>query len=422
MTASNLTDTPAIAPVRQTERIQILDILRGFALFGILLVNMALFSRPFQSILFPMAADAPWYDRAAEWLIHFLGEGKFYSLFSLLFGLGMVLLMERVESRGGRFVSLYIRRLLALLLIGIVHAILIWPGDILIVYALLGFPLLLFRKARPRTLLIWAVILIVIPLLLTAAITGLMELARTMPEAGEQIDLGLAQAKASYLADIARANQVYLQGNYLEVTAQRAYDYGSMALTSFFFMGFNVLAMFLIGAYFAKRHIFNDLAAHRPLFRRLLVVGLVIGLATNALYASLIIGVQRIDLSPTMLLATVSQSIGAPLLSLAYASIICLLALRPAWLRILQVLAPLGQMALTNYLLQSIISTLIFNGYGLGFFGRMGSAAGILLTVVIFLALIPFSHWWMKRFRYGPVEWLWRSMTYLKAQPMRRSS
>ena len=120
MTTTDLSIKPVVAPVQQAERIQIVDILRGFALFGILLVNMAIFSYPFQSILFPAAPDTPWYDRAATWLIHFLAEGKFYALFSLLFGLGMILLMERIEARGRRFVPFYVRRLLALLLIGLV--------------------------------------------------------------------------------------------------------------------------------------------------------------------------------------------------------------------------------------------------------------------------------------------------------------
>ena len=128
MSTSDPSARPILAPVQQAERIQIIDILRGFALFGILVVNMAIFSRPFQTILFPADPAAPWYDRAAEWLIHFLAEGKFYAMFSLLFGLGMILLMERVQARGGRFVPLYVRRLLALLLIGLAHAFLIWPA------------------------------------------------------------------------------------------------------------------------------------------------------------------------------------------------------------------------------------------------------------------------------------------------------
>lgn len=421
MSSSTSATQAGLAPVQQAERIQIVDILRGFALFGILLVNMGLFSHPFQSILVPADPATPWYDRAAEWLVHFLAEGKFYAMFSLLFGLGMVLLMERIEARGRRFVPFYVRRLLALLLIGLVHAFLIWPGDILIIYALLGFPLILFRKARPRILLIWAVILLAIPLLFMAASAGLMTLGRSVPEATKQMDQVFAQVEAGYRADIARANQVYPDGNFLEITAQRVYDYGSMGITSFLVMGFNVLAMFLVGAYFGKRRIFNDLAAHRPLFRKLLVVGLIIGLAGNALYATLIMSTARFEPTASLALATAAQGIGAPLLSLAYISAICLLALRPAWQRILQVLAPVGQMALTNYLLESIIATLIFYGYGLGLFGQVGPALGLVLTVVIFLLLIPFSHWWMKRFRYGPAEWLWRSMTYLKLQPIKRS-
>jgi uncharacterized protein len=421
MTTADTPAQPKLTPVQQAERIQIIDILRGFALFGILVVNMAIFSRPFQSILFAADPAAPWYDRAIEWLIHFLAEGKFYALFSLLFGLGMVLLMERIQARGGRFAMLYARRLLVLLLIGVVHAFLIWPGDILIMYALLGFPLILFRKARPRTLLIWAVILLAIPLLFTAAGTGLVALGRASPEGAEQIDLAFAQTEASYLADVARANRVYPTGSFAEITAQRFYDYGSLGLVSFLALGFNVLAMFLIGVWFGQRRKFQDLEANRPFFRKLLVWGLIVGLAGNAIYAMLIMASPRFEPTGSLLVATVAQTIGAPLLSLAYASAICLLALRPAWRRILQVLAPVGQMALTNYLLQSIICTLIFYSYGLGLFGQVGSALGLVLTVVIFLLLIPFSHWWMKRFRYGPAEWFWRSLTYLKLQPMRRS-
>lgn len=411
---------PIMAPVQQTERIQIVDVLRGFALFGILFVNMTVFSRPFQTILFPADPALPWYDRAAEWLIHFLGEGKFYSLFSLLFGLGLVLLMDRIEARGGRFAPFYLRRLFVLLLIGLAHAFLVWPGDILIMYALIGCLLLLFRKAKPRTLLIWAVIFIAIPLLLNAAGGALVSLARAVPEGAAQIEQVFAQVETGYRADLARALRVYAGGSFAEITAQRIYDYNSLALASFFGMGLNVLAMFLIGVYFGKRQILHDLAAHRPLLRKLLLWGLTVGLVANALYATLIMTVSRFDLSWSLQIAAAAQSAGAPLLSLAYLSAICLLALRPGWANRLQMLAPVGQMALTNYLLQSIVCTLIFYGYGLGLFGKIGAAWGIPLTIVIYLLQIPFSHWWLKRFRYGPAEWCWRSLTYLKPQPLRR--
>jgi len=331
----------------------------------------------------------------------------------------MVLQMERIESRGRRFVPLYARRLLVLLLIGVVHAFLIWPGDILIIYALLGFPLLLFRKAKPRTLLIWVVALLVIPWLLMAAGAVLVALGRMTPEGAQAIEQSFAIVEAGYRADLARAEQVYATGSFWEITGQRVYDYMSMGLSSFFVLGFNILAMFLLGAYFAKRRIFNDLEAHRPLFRQLLIWGGVIGLTGNAIYATLIMELPRYDVTPELLIATVAQGVGAPLLMLAYVSAICLLALRPSWGSRLQMLAPLGRMALSNYLLQSIVCTLIFYSYGLGLFGKVGAAWGIALTVVIYLLQIPLSQWWMSRFLYGPAEWLWRSLTYGKMQPMR---
>lgn len=410
-----------LTPVQQTERIQIVDILRGFALFGILLVNMMIFARPMQVVLFPIETTAPWYDRAAEWFIHFAGEGKFYALFSLLFGLGLTLQMERIEGRGGRFVPLYARRLFVLLGIGLVHAFLIWVGDILIMYALLGFLLLLFRKAKPRTLLIWVVILILLPLLFNIGLTALVEWGQTVPEAAPQIQASFGNTTANFQAEMDQAYRVYANGNFAAITQQRIADYFSMGLTAYLVMGFHVLAMFLLGVYFGKQGLFRNLEAHRLLFKRLLIWGLIIGVSGNALYASLILNLSRIELTWPLFLATSGQAVGAPLLMLAYVSIFCLLALSPAWGERLKVLAPLGQMALTNYLAQSIVCTLIFYSYGLGLFGKVGAAAGIGLTLVIYLLQIPFSHWWMKRFYYGPVEWLWRSLTYLKPQPMKRS-
>ncbi len=420
MSDSIASSRPVVAPVQQTERVQIVDILRGFALFGILFVNMIIFSHPIQAIVLPADPSLPWVDRAALWLIHALGEGKFYALFSMLFGLGLTLLMGRVEGRGGKFVPLYLRRLLVLLGFGLVHAFLVWMGDILILYALLGLLLVLFRKAKPRTLLIWSVILIAIPIVFNAAITGLVSLANSIPEAALQIEQSFAEAEASFVTDLQRAYQVYANGNFAEITAQRASDYFIMGLAGFAVMGFNVMAMFLLGVYFGKREIFKNLEANRGLFRSLLAWGLVVGLGGNLLYATLVMPISRVYQSGTLLLATTAQAVGAPLLMLGYVSALCLLALHPVWGKRISVLAPVGQMALTNYLTQSLVCTLIFYGYGLGLFGQVGHAAGIGLTIVIYLLQIPISHWWMKRFYYGPAEWLWRSLTYGKFQPMKR--
>ncbi len=414
------TSTFTLPPVQQAERVQIVDILRGFALFGILFVNMTIFSRPMQTIVLPNDPSLPSHDRTALWLIYAFGEGKFYSLFSMLFGLGLTLLMVRVEGRGGRFVPLYLRRLIVLLGIGLVHAFLIWAGDILILYALLGFLLLLFRKAKPRTLLIWLGILLALPILFNLAVTSLVALGQTIPEAAAQIDQAFAEAERGFQTDLARAYQGYISRNYLKVTEQRAYDYWTMGLSSFWFLGFSVFAMFLLGVYFGKISLFQYLEANRRFFQRMALVGLTLGLGSNLLYATLIMSLSRVYQSWLLLLANTAHTLGAPLLMLGYVSIFCLMALNPPWGKWISILAPVGQMSLTNYLLQSIICTLIFYGYGLGLFGKVGYALGIGLTIVIYLLQIPLSQWWLKRFQYGPAEWLWRSLTYGKRQPMNK--
>lgn len=412
-------DTPATTgPVLGRERIQTLDVLRGFALFGILLVNMEFFSLPiYTQVLSPPAFTGP-ADRVASWLIAFLAEGKFYSLFSFLFGYGLTIQMARAAARGASFAPLYLRRLLVLLLIGLVHAFLIWVGDILVLYALLGVFLLLFHRRKPTTILVWAGIFLLIPILLNTALLGLVTLGRLVPEGAAQIDRSFAEAEAGYLAAAEQARRVYSEGDFAAITAQRARDLAFFyPLTPFFAP--SVFAMFLLGLYAGKRGLFQRVADHLSLWRRVLVWGLGIGLIGNFLYATVGEFASRAVPSPATLLATTAQTIGAPALCLGYAAVFTLLLQRGVWRRRLAPLAAVGRMALSNYLLQSLICTLIFNGYGLGLYGRVGPAPGLLLTVVIYLLQIPLSVWWMGRFQFGPAEWLWRSLTYLKPQPMR---
>jgi uncharacterized protein len=144
-----------------------------------------------------------------------------------------------------------------------------------------------------------------------------------------------------------------------------------------------------------------------------------VGLIGNGIYATGMLTGSRTEANAMMVLATFGQSVGAPLLMLAYVAAITLGMLHPTWQGRLMVLAPVGRMALTNYLLQSLICTTIFYGYGFGLFGTMGAAAGIGLSLLIYVLQIPWSHWWLARFHFGPVEWLWRTLTYGRAQPFR---
>jgi uncharacterized protein len=359
-------------------------------------------------------------ERAVHWLVRFLAEGKFYSLFSFLFGLGFAMQLMRGEERGASVGWLYVRRLLVLLAIGLTHAYLIWTGDILTLYALLGFVLILFRRAKPRTLLIWAVILILLPVLFMGVSAFAIELGRqSSPQAAAEINRMFEQQRASYLADIERAYRVYAQGNFIEITQQRAYEVTSFLLTSSIFMVPSVLAMFLVGLYFGRHRIFQNLDAHIAGFRKLMWWGLGVGVVGNLIYATLIPALARSEPSMPLFIATLGQALGAPMLCLFYVSALVLLHRSPIWQKRLDWLAPAGRLALTNYLGQSIICTLIFYGYGLGWFGQVSRATGVVLVIVIYIAQVLVSAWWVKRFRYGPAEWLWRSLTYLKPQPFR---
>ena len=412
---------PILAPVRAEARIETVDVLRGFALLGILVVNIAIFGHPAQILALPLDAATPVVDRVADWLIRFLAEAKFYSLFSFLFGLGFALQLRRAEAQGAGIGWVYVRRLIVLLGIGLIHAFLIWMGDVLTLYALLGFVLLAFRKARPRTLLIWAAILLMLPILFNGAVTAFLEVARNAgPEYSAEIQKTLDAQEAVYLADAERASRVYGEGNYVEITQQRFYDITSFLVIGNVTMVPGVLAMFLLGLYFGRRRLFENVGENLPLFRKLMVWGLAIGVTGNLIFALLIQPLSRVEPTPLLFLATTCQTLGAPALMLGYVSVLTLLNHRTGWHTRLAPLAAMGRFALTNYLGQSVISTLIFYGYGLGLFGKVGLAVCLVLVLAIYTVEMLISSWWVGRFQFGPAEWVWRSLTYLHLQPMRR--
>lgn len=405
-------------PIETHERIHTLDMLRGFALFGILLVNMAFFKSSF----YALTIGGTWTslpDQIATTAIRFFAEGKFFTIFSFLFGLGFAVQLERAEARGARVVPSYLRRLFALLLIGIAHVVLLWYGDILTTYALLGFVLLLFRKRRPRTLLVWSVILMALPFLFTAAIAGLVALLMSSPAFATVMNEQTSDSNAWFAQLAAQAATVYANGSFGAIVVQRLQDYAFAAFGLIFYFPM-VLAMFLLGLYAGKRRIFHNITAHRDLLRRMLVWGLGIGLVSNAVYVlTYDARYAWTDLAST-LLATATATIGAVSLCFAYISGLALLSERQGWRERLSPLAAVGRMALTNYLLQSLVCTTIFYSYGLGLFGQVGPALGVLLAVVIFALQIPLSVWWLRHFQYGPMEWLWRTLTYLRPPALRR--
>ena len=412
-----------MTPVTTAERIETLDILRGIALLGILTVNLAAFSWPYEYLNWQSEFWNSRADPVVDWLIRFLAEGKFYPLFSFLFGLGVAMQMERAESRGAPFAWRYCRRLFVLLAIGIAHALLIWDGDILVAYALCGFLLLPFRTCRPKTILSWAIACLMIPTLLIilswAALVGLS----FIPQIGDAIQKGLDEHYGTYSEQreaIEEAIRIFSSGSYGEIFRARFTNVAYTWLVLIFFLpGF--LGLFLLGLYAGKRRIFRDIENHPGFFRSVLIGGLAIGLPLSFFNAICIASAQLADLHFLWLLSYGLMAVGGPAQSLAYVAALTLLLRRDHWKRRLGFLGATGKMALSNYLLQSLICTTIFYSYGFGLFGAVGPATRLALTVLIFSAQIGISLWWQKHFQFGPMEWLWRTLTYGRRQPMQRS-
>ena len=407
------------APTPPSQRIQIIDILRGFAIFGILLVNMALFNHAIYAQALGLDEASGTLDRLARWGIQFFAEGKFYSIFAFLFGLGLAIQYRRAQEYATRFVPFFLRRMTVLLGIGLIHAYLFWIGDILILYAVLGVVvLLLFRNCRPRTLLIWTVVFLIVPLIINGALLGLVAIGRATPDGAAAVNTALAEQQRSYQALSAQADQVYASGSFAEITRQRVQDMTFIYFT-WPFMAFNVLAMLLLGLYAGARRIFDDIPHHLPFMRRLWLWGLIVGVIGNLAYVIAGQVANRSDPSPQLILALIGQTFGAPALSIFYMISLVLLAQTATRERRLLPLASVGRMAISNYLLQTLICTTLFYGYGFGLYGQVGATAGVLLTIAIYALQIPLSVWWLRHFRFGPVEWLWRSLTYGQRQPMR---
>lgn len=403
------------SPTLSGERNPVIDILRGFAVFGILLVN------------FPgsEASRGGAADDAVRRLLSLLVSGKFYTTFSFLFGLGFALQFLRAQSRGQRVVPVYIRRMLALFLIGLAHAVLVWQGDVLMIYAVMGLFLILFRKRSARVLLPAALLALageyylwtterpffvrdMVPRIVDPELEQDAELHKALAydeirDAGRQ--LRAATRSGTYTdAVVARFNFWRLSNRYL---------FRYIWVTSF--------AMFLLGMYAGRSGLLSWPPARALLVRRVMWIALptflVLGILTT--YGPQVLGALYFKIHWKVL--AVAWLVHSPAGSLFYISaIVTVLALRSQWIPKLAPLGAVGRMPLTNYLLQSVTGTLLYYGYGLGLQLKLGILSGFLLAVSVFAAQIALSRWWLGKFQFGPAEWLWRSATYGRRQPMMR--
>jgi len=410
----------AMAPVAAPERITEIDVVRGFALLGILLMNIEYFGRPMEGLFLGLDRSLRGLDLAAGWFVMAFVQGKFYTLFSTLFGMGFAIQAERAERRGARFGRLFSRRLAGLALIGAIHGYLIWAGDILLVYAIVGSVLLLFfRRTPPSRLWKWALGFV---LLVSLAQVGFT--AANVPSSGDPATVAAKQAEIAANVEkfenaYAESADLYEHGSWYDLFPQRLHEMNQQ-LQFLPFFGWNVLAMFLLGAWLVKSGVMRSPREHVALFRRFRAVGL--GVGAPAAVIAMLGGVPQgmAEMNWAGGLSMVLMLWASFALCFGYLGTFVLLAQSPTWGPRLHPVAQAGRMALTNYLSHSILLTTVCYGYGFGLFGDIPRAVQIVVTVAIWIGNLAFSSWWLARFRFGPAEWLWRSMTYGARQPMRR--
>jgi uncharacterized protein len=386
------------------ERVALFDVLRGFALFGILLYNIEAFAGlPFLSAADRDFIDFGGYDQRVDYFVRALIEAKFYSLFSFLFGLGFAVFMRRAMARAADAPRLFRRRLLGLLLIGLAHGFLLWFGDILHVYALFGFVLLAMRGFTDRALLRAALVLLIAPVAIYLVLLAVHMPNPFAPPANPPPDGGVftwlrdALATGSY-GDVLAANAFMVAAGW----ARRAVN---LSLP-------RILGMFLLGYYVGRMRWLEDVRACRGVLHRWLALGFLVGLPLNLAYARL--GQEGVALPASAwgLVQASAGSVGIPLLCLGYIAAIAIAFDSPWGRNILGALAPVGRMALTNYLLQSVVCVTLFYGLGFGLFGQVGRAIALAIALGLFIAQLICSALWFVWFKQGPVEHLWRRFTY----------
>lgn len=468
-----------MAPIVITERIDLMDVLRGFALMGILLMNVEWFNRPIAELL-RLDTTLTGLDHATAWTIKIFVEGKFYKLFSLLFGMGFAVMLTRAEAKGKPFTAMFLRRMGALFLFGMLHMVLLWSGDILHDYAVGGLLLLgwvaLFRWRRlrrfdtDRFLRRFSLIAIALPLVVGAAVGfgyGLthdqgearrawQERQQTEPrieamlaeaKAGrrdlisepkkkEKVDLDKlspaqrierraeahARRRAEHDQDVVEETKAFKQPSYWVATRFRAEkSLNRLAKTPLFSL-FILLPIFLFGFWLIRSGVVRDPEPYLPAYRIVALVGLLFGFIFS-------VGAYTITHHPVTQLINAFSAIGFMmtllgqlLMAAGYMAFFVLAMHSPRWRERLRWLAPMGRMALTNYLMHSLILTTLFYGYGFAQFGRIPRASQMLLVVAIVALQALLSRWWLSRFQYGPLEWLWRSITYWQWQPLRAHS
>jgi uncharacterized protein len=562
--------TVAMVPIAAAQRIEALDVVRGFALLGIFLMNIEWFNRPFASFNEGIPRDLSGIDWLASWFVAYFVAGKFWTIFSLLFGMGFAVMMVRAEQAGREFKPVYLRRVLALAVFGALHFIFLWDGDILFSYAVAALMLMVVLYGRPKPLLlaiavfvglgfipdmkgffgiasglaiaglialyvrnekrvtlrgrslpVFSLVLLLLgaglciaaavfwllpdgpteprlplsvfgPLMLVtgwlswkyfdpadkrglrlgaslylfgaiamtlgglvqhyapdplaayapgaqastsataaspAAAAGLAPSAstaqaddkkpkKTKAERYAEREAERAKRLAEGRAEKADEVRIFTRGSYGEAVYHRAANFPEKVAGDF---GFAVvlIGMFLLGIGFVRSGVMENARDHMPLFRKLALWGLPIGIAIGLAGSLIAMSHTPGDRTDGWGIARGLTMLGNLPACLGYVGLLVVMLHSKTVFSRVSLLAPMGRMALTNYLLQSLVCAIYFHGYALGHWG-MPRAQQVLFVVVVFAAQVALSHWWLSKFRYGPMEWFWRGFTYRQVPPFKR--
>jgi uncharacterized protein len=409
-------DTQA-TPTEAKERIYTLDVIRGFALLGIFIMNMPWFNTSFFAGLDGTKLWPRWWDQWVETGNEVLFSGKFNSMFSMLFAIGFILQLERLEARDPQHAkAIYLRRIFWLFVFGAIHMCVFWSGDVLHIYALLGLVLLALRRAPEK--LLWTLFA---ACLLYPVAMGVYRMMTFTPELREQL---LQMSKTWETTN----NAAYGHGSFLaaarEHTREAVHLYTDpRSVVRFLAFYVQVFCTMLLGLMLGRRHFFQNSGNYLPQVRLVQWGSLVAGLA-----AGIVFGVWQatttdfITPSPFRLVAGVCYWLCRVLIMLFYVATIVRCVHSETLKRKLAPMATVGRMPLTNYLMQTLIATTLFYGWGFGLWGKAGNALDLVLAIAIFfLVQVPLSKWWLNRFELGPMEFLWRRLTYGHAT-LRRAS
>jgi len=386
----------AISPTNEKNRLVWIDAARGFAVFGIFIVNIGAFSAPY--FLYGGGEDV-WtspMDQLIQAFIDVFFQASFYTLFSILFGFGFQLMKDRLAERNVALYPVLLRRLVALIGFGLLHSFLLWHGDILLSYGLIGLLLFLFFKVKDRTLLLWGAILL-------SCTVGLFTLL--LYQVRDYLDWYNTAA-------VNQALENYQDSSLFIILSQNYNDwmYGNGGIAYLPLAGI-LLPLFLFGMYLARKKVLHEPKKHLTLLKKVWIVSFI-------LFFALKLG-PYVYGNPAWF-SYIQDNIGGAASALFYLSSFTLLSLTGTGKKLISPFIYVGRMALTNYIFQSVISFILFYGVGFGLYGSVSPMMGVFIVIAVFFIQILISKWWLQHFRFGPLEWIWRRLTYLKIQPLRK--